>query len=152
MQFAIDRCNINDEIMVLVSDNYFTYSLKDYFDYYRKVNADCILGTEFEDLEYLGKHFAVATVDENNVVTSLVEKPGVAPSNLGVYATYLYTADTVKMIKQYLNEGNSKDAPGNFPAWLHKRKPVYLYRFDGECYDIGTVKVYTELNEKLSKN
>ncbi len=151
MQFAIDTCHIDDEIMVLVSDNYFTYSLKDYFDYYRLVNADCILGTEFEDLEYLGKNFAVATVDENNIVTSLVEKPGIAPSNLGVYATYLYTRDTTKMIKQYLDEGNTKDAPGNFPAWLYKKKPVYLYRFNGECYDIGTVKVYTELDEKLSK-
>ena len=58
----------------------------------------------------------------------------------------------VKLFKQYLEEGNSKDAPGNFPAWLYKIKPVYLYRFKGTCYDIGTVKVYNELNEKLSNN
>ena len=122
-----------------------------YCDYYKKVNADCILGTEFEDLEYLGKHFGVATVNKNNIVTSLVEKPGKTKSNLGVYATYLYKKDTVKLIKQYLEEGNSPDAPGNFPAWLHKRKPVYLYRFKGQCYDIGTIDVYNELNKKLSK-
>lgn len=150
MQFAIQTCGIKDEIMVLVSDNYFTYSLKDYFDYYKKVDTDCILGTEFTDLEYLGKNFAVATVDDDNIVTSLVEKPGVAKSNIGVYATYIYKKDTVKLIKQYLDEGNSKDAPGNFPSWLYKRKPIHLYRFNGECYDIGTVKVYNELNEKLS--
>ena len=150
IQFAIEKCNIDEEVMVLVSDNYFTYSLKDYYDYYKKVNADCILGTTFTDLDYLAHNFAVATVNEQNQVTSLKEKPGVAYSNIGVYATYLYKKDTVKLIKQYLEEGNSKDAPGNFPSWLYTRKPVYLYRFKGECHDIGTVKVYNELNEKLS--
>lgn len=150
IQYAIDNCKIDDEIMVLVCDNYFTYSLKDYFDYYQQVNADCILGTTFEDLDYLAHHFAVATVDKNNIVTSLIEKPGIAHSNIGVYATYIYKKDTVKLFKKYLDEGNSKDAPGNFPSWLYKIKPVYLYRFEGECFDIGTIKVYNELNEKLT--
>ena len=90
IQFAIDSCNIDDEIMVLVSDNYFTYSLKEYFNYYKEVNSDCILGTTFEDLDYLAHHFAVATINENDIVTSLVEKPGIATSNIGVYATYIY--------------------------------------------------------------
>ena len=152
IQFAIEQCNINDEIMVLVSDNYFTYSLKDYFNYYKKVNADCILGTTFTDLYYLAHNFAVATIDKNNIVKSLVEKPGTANSNIGVYATYLYKKETVKLFKQYLEEGNSKDAPGNFPAWLYKKQPVYLYKFNGECYDIGTISVYNELNQLLLQN
>ncbi len=152
MQFAIENCNVDEEIMVLVSDNYFTYSLLDYYDFYKKVNADCVLGCTFEDMDYLAHNFAVATIDEDSKITGLVEKPGVANSNIGVYATYIYTKDTVKLIKKYLEEGNSKDAPGNFPSWLYKRKPVYLYKFNGECYDIGTVKVYNELNEKLSNS
>jgi len=36
-----------------------------------------------------------------------------------------------------LAEGNSPDQPGHFVAWLHKRVPVYGYRFDGGWYDIG---------------
>ena len=151
MQYAIDQCNVDDEIMVLVSDNYFTYSLVDYYNFYRKVNADCVLGCEFDDMDYLAHNFAVATIDQDSKITSLVEKPGVATSNIGVYATYIYTKDTVKLVKKYLAEGNSKDAPGNFPSWLYHFKPVYLYKFAGECYDIGTVKVYNELTDKLSK-
>lgn len=151
MQFAIDQLGIDDEIMVLVSDNYFTFSLKSFYDFYKEKNDDCILVTEFDDLEYLGKHFACVNVDENNRVTYMVEKPGGIPNtNIGAYASYIYTKDTVKMIKQYLDEGNNKDAPGRFPAWLYSRKALYAYPFEGECYDIGTLEVYNELNEKFS--
>ena len=147
---AIKECNIEDEIIVLVSDNYFTYELTDYYDFYKSKQADCILGCEFEDLDYLAHHFAVVTINNDGKVVDLKEKPGVATSNLGAYATYFYTKDTVKLFEKYLREGNPKDAPGNFPAWLYKRKPVYFYKFQGECYDIGTIDVYEKLNKKLS--
>lgn len=150
-QFAIEQLGIDEEIMLLVSDNYFTFSLKDFYNFYQKKQGDCILVTEFDDLEYLGKNFACVKLGENDTITGLVEKPGGIPdTNIGAYASYIYTKDTVKMIKQYLDEGNNKDAPGNFPAWLYKRKPVYAYSFEGECYDIGTIAVYNKLNNELS--
>lgn len=151
IQFAIDKLNIDDEIMVLVSDNYFTFSLKDFYNFYREKQSDCIIVTEFEDLEYLGKNFACVKLGEDNRIVGMVEKPGGIPdTNIGAYASYIYKKDTVKMIKQYLDEGNNKDAPGNFPSWLHTRKPVYAYSFEGECYDIGTIEVYNKLNNELS--
>lgn len=151
IQFAIDKLNIDDEIMVLVSDNYFTFSLKDFYNFYREKQSDCIIVTEFEDLEYLGKNFACVKLGEDNRIVGMVEKPGGIPdTNIGAYASYIYKKDTVKMIKQYLDEGNNKDAPGNFPSWLYTRKPVYAYSFEGECYDIGTIEVYNKLNNELS--
>ena len=153
-QFAIDQCNIDDEIMLLVSDNYFTFSLKSFYDFYKEHNSDCILVGQFpeEKLEYLGKNFGCVTVDSNNQVTYMVEKPGGIPNtNLGAYASYIYTRDTVKLIKQYLDEGNNKDAPGHFPSWLYSKKPLFAYPFEGECYDIGTPEVYNELNEKVAR-
>ena len=33
MQFAIQNCHIDDEIMVLASDNYFTFELIDYYNF-----------------------------------------------------------------------------------------------------------------------
>ena len=151
-EFAIQKLNIDDEIMLLVSDNYFTFSLKDFYNFYLEKKSDCILVTEFEDLEYLGKHFACVKVNEKNQITSMVEKPGGIPdTNIGAYASYIYTKESVRMIKEYLEQGNNKDAPGNFPSWLYTKKPVFAYPFQGECYDIGTIEVYNSLNEKLSK-
>ena len=50
------------------------------------------------------------------------------------------------MIKQYLDEGNSCDAPGNLVAYLHDKIPTYAFEFEGECHDIGThVGIYQKL-------
>lgn len=152
MQFAIEKLDINDDIIVLASDNYFTFSLKDFYDFYLEKQSDCVIVTEFEDLEYLGKNLACLKIDNNNKITSMVEKPGGIPdTNLGAYACHIYTKETIKMIKLFIDEGNNKDAPGYFATWLYTKKPIYAYMFDGECYDIGTFEVYNMLQEKLSK-
>ena len=145
INFTIEEMNIQDETMIICADNLFTYSLTDYVDFYKKVGGDCVCAKETDDIEML-KAFAVATVDENGVVTDLVEKPPVPASNLAVYGSYIYTKETMGLFKQYLAEGNNPDSPGNFPQWLYKRKPVYCFKFDGECFDIGTHKMYEEIN------
>ena len=35
------------------------------------------------------------------------------------------------------------------PAWLYKIRNVYGYKFEGICYDIGTVESYKEANENF---
>lgn len=152
IEYAIEKCNINEEMMVLVSDNYFTFELKDFYDFYKLRNNDCVLGTTFEDLDYLSHNFLVAKLDENQRLIKAVEKPGYAFSNIGIYASYIYKKETIPTFKKYLDDGNPKDAPGNFPCWLMNKKPVSTYLFKGECYDIGTIEVYNKLNKMISKD
>lgn len=146
ISFAIDTLGINDDILVMAGDNIFTFALKDYYDAYKAQNKDMVLVKELHDEEDL-KRMANVITDENGIVTDMVEKPPVPVSNLAAFASYIYKKDTVPLIKKYLNEGNNPDAPGFFPSWLHKVKPVYAYTFQGECYDIGTPKSYEEVNE-----
>ena len=93
------------------------------------------------------KQLGVVLMDENDRVIDLEEKPQQPKSNKAAFATYMYTRETVKMVKEYLDEGNSPDAPGYFLQWLHKKKPVYGYVMNGECYDIGTHKALAEVRE-----
>ena len=93
------------------------------------------------------KQLGVVLLDENNKVLNLEEKPQQPKSNKAAFATYMYTKDTVKMFKDYLDEGNSPDAPGYYLQWLHKKKPVYGYVMNGECYDIGTHKALEEVRK-----
>jgi glucose-1-phosphate thymidylyltransferase len=58
--------------------------------------------------------------------------------------------ETLPLFGTYLDEGNPNDAPGHFPAWLCKRKFVAAYPFDGECYDVGTLKAYNSLNRQYA--
>lgn len=143
MQFVIEQAGLCDELLVAVSDNFFTFDLKDFYDAFAASGQDTICAQPMADREEL-KRFAVAQLDEQGTVTDLEEKPAEPKSDLAVYGLYLYRADTLPLVRQYLTEGNSPDAPGHFPAWLYRRKPVHAFLFTGECVDIGTPQAYDE--------
>jgi glucose-1-phosphate thymidylyltransferase len=142
--FAIQQGNIDDDVVVIAGDNYFTYDLTKQYDFFVAKNHDNITAGEIDDIETL-KSFGVAVLDAQSRVLSMVEKPPVPPSNTAVYATYFYKRETLPLIKQYLDDGNNPDAPGHFPAWLYTRRAVYAYIMDGECFDIGTIEAYEAL-------
>lgn len=146
ISYAIDTLSISDDVLIMAGDNIFTFKLKDYYNAFKAQNKDMVLVKEMESDEDL-KRMANVIVDSNNIVTDMVEKPPVPVSKLAAFAAYIYKKDTVPMIKRYLEEGNNPDAPGFFPSWLHKIKPVYAYTFEGECYDIGTPSSYEEVNK-----
>ena len=146
IHFTITEKNIDDDLFVVAGDNFFTYDLLEQYNLFREKNCDTIAGKVLNDIEML-KAFAVAKLDENGKVLDLVEKPLVPQSNIAIYATYFYLADTVKLFTQYLEEGNNPDPPGSFPQWLHKIKDVYTYKMDGDCYDIGTIEMYNQMNQ-----
>jgi len=146
VQFTIAEKSIDDEIFIAASDNYFTYDLREQYQVFRKTGCDTIAAKELYDIEQL-KAFAVAQLDPAGKVLDLVEKPKVPKSNTAVYATYFYRKDTAPLFKQYLDEGNNADHIGAFPQWLHKRRDVYAYTMNGDCYDIGTLEMYEKMNK-----
>ncbi len=150
INFAIDKLGIDEDILVMAGDNIFTFKLKEFADFYKEKNADTILAKRLENINDL-KRMGNALLDENGKVLDMVEKPENPPSDVAVFAVYMYKKETVPMIKQYLKEGGNPDAPGFFPSWLHKQKDVYAYLFEGDCYDIGTPESYKEVNDIFKK-
>ena len=145
IDYVIDAEAIDDETLVMVGDNLFTFKLLDYYNFYKEKDGDCVCAKQADDIDDL-RRFAVAEVDGKGQILNLIEKPENPPSNLAVFGTYFYKKDTVPLIKQYLSEGNKPDAPGYFPEWLYKKKPVYVFKMNGECFDIGTPEMYEEVN------
>ena len=82
---------------------------------------------------------------------NLEEKPEQPKSDIAVYALYLYRRDTLPLIRTYLAEGNSPDAPGHLPEWLYHRREVRAFLFEGECIDIGTPESYQETCRRFHK-
>ncbi len=143
LKYTIETYNIDDELLVMASDNIFDFSLNDFVKLYREKDADMICANAVEDAEAL-KSMGVAEVDDDMKVTGFEEKPANPKTNIGVSPFYLYKKETVPMISQYLDEGNNKDAPGNFVPWLITKKPVYAFITDGMRIDIGTPETYYE--------
>lgn len=143
--FTINSENIDDELLIIAGDNFFTFSLKEYYDFYKSTGGDCVCAKIINDAARL-RQMAVAQVDEQSRITVLEEKPAEPKSNLAVYAAYFYKKETVPLFEKYLSEGNKPDAPGYFPEWLYKRGDVFVYKMNGECFDIGTPEMYAEVN------
>ena len=149
IQFVIEREKTDDDLIIIAGDNFFTFSLKNYYDFAMSTGKDCACAKEFEDASMLNQ-FAIALLDESGKLIDLEEKPQNPKSNLVVYANYIYKKNTLPLIKKYLQEGNIPDAPGFFLQWLYKKQDVYVYKIDGECFDIGTPKSYKEVQEIFS--
>jgi glucose-1-phosphate thymidylyltransferase len=144
IQHCIERCHIDDDLLVMAGDNLFTWRLFDAWQHFRTCGEDMILAQALASSEDAHR-FAIAVVDQEGHVQHLEEKPADPRSNLAVYAIYFYRRETVPLFNQYLEEGNDKDAPGHFPVWLYQRKPVRVYFFSGQCIDIGTPEAYQDV-------
>ncbi|MCL2708517.1 MAG: sugar phosphate nucleotidyltransferase, partial [Defluviitaleaceae bacterium] len=148
--FTVDSMKIDDDLYIVAGDNYFTFDLREQYDFFRTGGCDTVCAGRIGDVKQL-RQFAVATLDDSSRVLSLVEKPDDPPSDIGIYASYFYRRDTIPLIRRYLSEGNVPDAPGYFVEWLHKRKEVRAYVMNGECHDIGTIEKYDEINDLLNR-
>jgi glucose-1-phosphate thymidylyltransferase len=146
LQFVVEKMCINEDILVMAGDNLFDFDLRDFTAFYKKTNHDCITTHELNDIEEL-KTTGVIEMNPDGSVKSFEEKPAKPKTNLAVPPFYIYTRQTVPLIKQYLEEGQNPDAPGNFIPWLVTKKPVYAFKFEGARYDVGTHESYELVNK-----
>lgn len=150
IQFVIDQAKLDDELLVAAADNFFTFPLIQFYNDFKSHQCDTLCAARMTDLNSL-RRMAVATLDENRKVLNLEEKPEHPKSDIAVYALYLYRRDTLPLIRTYLAEGNSPDAPGHLPEWLYHRREVRAFLFEGECIDIGTPESYRETCRRFQK-
>ena len=138
-----------EDVLVVAGDNLFDYSLADFVAFWaaKPRPASAVAVYEHPVRELLG-HYGIVELDGADRVETFVEKPETPPSNLVATATYAYDRSHLALLRSYLADGGSPDAPGNFLAWLHTRAPVYGYRFAGEWLDIGDLTQLQEADER----
>lgn len=139
---------LDDDLLVVAGDNLFDDSLADYEAYWRAKGGSCVAVLDVGNPE-LAKRYGVVDVDADDRVVGFIEKPEDPPTTLCATATYLYRREHARLVGTYLDDGNPTDQPGNFVAWLHKREPVYAYRFSGEWYDIGDAHQLFEADNRM---
>jgi glucose-1-phosphate thymidylyltransferase len=147
--YTIEQGKIDDDLLIIAGDNLFTFKLKDFVNFYKEKQAPsvCVKEEKYENLKRLG----VAEVDGDGRIIGFEEKPAEPKGKYAVFAEYLYPKSIIPIFKEYIAEGYSNDAPGNFVAYLHQRIPTYAFSFEGECYDVGTHESLAYVNELYSK-
>ncbi|UCG93335.1 MAG: nucleotidyltransferase family protein [candidate division WOR-3 bacterium] len=147
--FVIDHARINDNLLVVAGDNLFTFNLYKLVQFFRKKGIT-IAVHELKNKSLIKKYNEVR-LDNQHRILSLVEKPVQPTSTLAAICLYILPRDTLKLIHEYIKEGNNPDEPGRYVEWLYKRERVFGYVFTEPWYDIGDVKQYEQANKEFTE-
>lgn len=146
LKLAILEKEIDDDILVILGDNLFDFSLKELTTKFNKTNKT-VLGVY--DIKSLmdAKRFGVVGVSADRIV-SFKEKPENPESSLISTGIYLFSKKDIQLLPEYLNSGGKKDAFGSFIEYLTPRTEVYAATFDGRWFDIGSIEVYAKVSKE----
>ena len=144
IQFAIDTLGLDDDLLVIAGDNVLDFSLVRFLEYAREKGTSCIMRYYEPSEEKLHKT-GVATVDGNDLILEMEEKPACPKSHWCCPPFYFYRRSDVPLVKVGIDSGCGVDAPGSFIAWLSSQTPVHAWEMPGKRYDIGNLASYEEV-------
>ena len=144
IQFAIDELKLDDDLLVIAGDNLLNFSLVRFIQYAQEKGTTCVMRYYEPAIEKLRKT-GVATVNDEGLILSMVEKPAEPQSHWCCPPFYFYRKEDVPLVKVGIDSGCGVDAPGSFIAWLATQTPVYAWEMPGKRYDIGNLASYEEV-------
>ncbi len=147
IQFAIDTLCLDDDMLVIAGDNVLDFSLTKFIDYAEEKNTSCIM-RYFEATEKKLQKCGVVSIDENDLITDMEEKPECPKSNWCCPPFYYYTREDTKLVKTGIESGCGVDAPGSYIAWLCTQTKVHAMEMPGKRYDIGNLESYSKVQEE----
>lgn len=150
IQFALQKEKIDDDVLILSSDNLFEFSLTEMYKKFQELKKPLIGCYNVAWIEE-AKKFGIVELNSKNKVVDFVEKPENPPSTLASIGVYFFPKNEIKLIDEYLKEDNVSDAPGNFISWLHKKTSVYGFSFDKKWFDIGSFESLEQARKEFSK-
>ncbi len=144
LYFVIKEKNIQDDILVVLGDNLFTFSLNEFVELFNKVKKTTAGIYQVDDKELVKKYSVVEI--KNNKLVSFEEKPQEPKTNLSSIGLYIFSKDDLKKIEEYMQTDLKKDAPGYLIEYFCKQKEeIYAYIFEGQWHDIGSLEEYEGL-------
>lgn len=146
-EYVIRHAEIADDLLIVAGDNLFDFSVAELRRFFDQHGTTAVVHV-FGDMELI-KKYSTVELDGDLRVTSFIEKPANPTTNLIGICCYMFRPEHVRMVAEYLKDGNNPDAPGYFLQWLHKEVPVYGYQFEGMWYDIGDLVSLTDADRKL---
>ena len=144
--FAIEKCKLDSDMLVIAGDNVLDFSLTKFIAYAKSKNASCIM-RYFEPSEKKLQKSGVVCVDEQDKITGMVEKPQEPKSNWACPPFYYYTKEDARLVEKGIQAGCGTDAPGSYIAWLCNERDVYAMEMPGKRYDIGNLESYEQVQK-----
>ncbi|OYT46749.1 glucose-1-phosphate thymidylyltransferase [Thermoplasmatales archaeon ex4484_6] len=144
--YLIESRGLSRDTILIGADNMFEFHPGEAVKVFDLEGKDLVAVYDVGE-EERARLYGIVDVNENGVIERFLEKPDDPPSTLAATAFYIFKADTVKLVPEYLNEGRPGDALGHFITYLVERRPVIAWRFPGRWFDIGSLEIYHEADE-----
>ena len=146
LNYLINKLGIKDDILVIGGDNLFEFSLRKFINYFRQQKTSVIALYDIKDKSRVKGRYGIAEMDKGDKIINFEEKPKNPKTTLVNTACTILSKQDIKLIPQYIQEGNNKDAFGYLLQWLIKKRPVHGFVFDSPWFDIGSFDAYDEAN------
>jgi len=150
LYYAIKEAWIENDLLVIAGDNFFDFDLRKIRRLMKEKNAITLSLYNLKSLEE-AKRFGVVSIDSDNRIIELYEKPENPKSTLISTGIYAIPKEKLRFLEEYIHTNNEQDVLGKFFEWLLNREPLYGYPYEGVWFDIGTLDSYKEANEYVMK-
>ena len=154
LQFAIEKANVIDDMLVVAADNLLFFSFKGFVDFAKQKGTPCIMCHKQPSKDKL-QRTGVVVLDENYKVLNMEEKPQEPKSTWAVPPFYIYKKENIDMIMHAIENGCGYDAPGNLAHYMVDNVEMHAWPMAGTGenlrFDIGSLDTYKEACEKYGK-
>ena len=154
LQFAIEKANVNDDMLVVAADNLLFFSFKGFVDFAKQKGTPCIMCHKQPSKDKLQRTGVVGR-DANYKVHNMEEKPQEPKSTWAVPPFYIYKKENIDMIMHAIENGCGYDAPGNLAHYMVDNVEMHAWPMAGTGenlrFDIGSLDTYKEACEKYGK-
>lgn len=148
---AMERCHVDDDMLVVAADNLLFFSFQEFVDFAKEKQTSCIMCHEQPSIEKL-QRTGVIVVDEQMRVLNMEEKPREPKSHWAVPPFYVYQKADLELVRHAVENGCGKDAPGNLAHYMVERTVMHAWPMSAGRFDIGSLDTYYEAVEKYGKD
>lgn len=141
--YAMDKLGIDDDLLVVAADNILMFSFKEFVEFAKAKETSCIMCHEQPSIELL-QRTGVVTLDENNKVLNMEEKPRNPKSHWAVPPFYIYLRKDLDIVRSSVANGCGKDAPGNLAHYMVDNTIMHAWPMSAGRFDIGSLDSYEE--------
>ena len=149
--FAMEKLEIEDDMLVVAADNILEFSFREFVDFAKEKGTSCIMCHEQPSIEKL-QRTGVIVVDENMKVLNMEEKPQVPKSTWAVPPFYIYLKKDLDLVRHSVENGCGKDAPGNLAHYMVEHTTMHAWPMSAGRFDIGSLDTYYEAVDKYGKD
>jgi glucose-1-phosphate thymidylyltransferase len=140
--FAMDRLDLDDDLLVVCSDKLFEFSIPAFLGFAAEKGGGANTCEDVGDPAKLANKHGCAVLAADGRIVDFQEKPARPGSSIESIAFYIFPKTALPLIREFARTTSRPDAPGTLLEWLCPRSPMYGWMIDGECLDVGDAASY----------